>query len=103
MAGPLEVSDDARAVAETELSGQLTVAASLFFRAGEERCGKHLSSLSVLQFHLIAGAGGVATSRQLLDAAIEFEAAQDFSKARTAQENDRGWVCLVLSSFPHWV
>lgn len=45
--GPLEVSDDARAVAETELSG----------------------------------AGGVATSRQLLDAAIEFEAAQDFSKA----------------------
>lgn len=44
---PLQVSDDARAVAETELYG----------------------------------AGGIATSRQLLDAAMEFQAAKDWDKA----------------------
>lgn len=45
--GRLEVSDDARAVAETELGGP----------------------------------GGVATSRQLLDAGAEFKASGDLSKA----------------------
>jgi hypothetical protein len=29
----------------------------------------------------MAGAGGIATSRQLLDAAMEFQAAKDWDKA----------------------
>jgi len=48
----LEVSDDARAVADTELDG----------------------------------VGGIASSRQLLDAAMEFQAAKDFDKAASLLE-----------------
>ena len=43
------------------------------------------------------GVGGIASSRQLLDAAMEFQAAKDFDKARIFPPDS-----LVLGAFICW-